>query len=335
MKQSIYYEIEDKDGNPRYTEIYMDVTNKCNALCKWCLTGRANLQNKTQKQPIHNLSKDDFQSLVEHLLKHKIITEDACFRIYNWYEPSLNPELPDIINYCEEKGLTIDISTNCGKRIDFDRVKTTKHFKGFLFSMPGFSQKSYDRIHKLNFEKVKDNIRYTVQRLKKKGFSGDIYINFHLYQFNTNEVKYAKEFADELGVRFHCIYAYFNGTGESREYLENTISVPSLKEASKDLFFHYIDDLFENKDYLIHRLSEPESITLSERLNVIPGRGSNDDDAIVSIFDLKSYEEVKNIYDPQREALLKNEVGLKGWVWGHSYKVGRNKNFGFEDLEYV
>lgn len=311
----------------------MDITNQCNAKCKWCLTGRANLENR-EIQPAYYMSKDRFQSLVEHLLDHKIITEDACFRIYNWYEPSLNPALPEIINYCAEKGVTIDISTNCGIRIDFDKVKTTTHFKGFLFSMPGFSQESYNKIHKLNFNKVKDNIRYTVKKLREKGFSKDIYINYHLYQFNIGEVKAAKLFADELGIRFHSMYAYFNGSGEGKKYLNNTLSLSELKEASKEIFLHYLEDLFMNKDYLIHKLSEPESITLSEHLNVIPGRGSNDKDAIISIFDFKSYKEIKKIYDPLREALLQDELALRGWLWGHSYKISQNKVFGFEGLEY-
>lgn len=102
-------------------------------------------------------------------------------------------------------------------------------------------------------------------------------------------------------------------------------------EASKDLFFHYIDELYENKEVYFKKIEEPESITLSEFCNIIPSRGCNDDDLIISIFDLNSYEEVKEIYSKiEKERFIKPEIS-KGWLWGHSYKVSRNHLFGLND----
>ena len=47
-----------------------------------------------------------FDKLAVHMRKYKIITEDCLFRIYNWYEPTLNPHLPEIVNYMyDEAGL--------------------------------------------------------------------------------------------------------------------------------------------------------------------------------------------------------------------------------------
>lgn len=334
MKESLSYVKTDKNGKPKYTEIYMDITNKCNAKCKYCLTGQANLKGISRKIPEYNLKVEDFEAMVNHLIEHEIITEDAWFRIYNWYEPLLSPNLPEIINYCYDKGLGLDISTNASKKIDFSKIKSMEHFRGFLFSMPGFSQKSYNKMHGFDFELIKDNIEYLTKGIREKGFEGDIFINYHLYQHNFSEVKEAKEFADKLGIRLNTIFAYFNGGADSRSYLEGTMSSSDLKKYTKDIFLYYLEDIFEDTEYYIHRLSEPETITLSEKLNIIPGRGSNDDDAIKSVFDVTSYDDMKKIYDPFKEKILKDPIAIKSWVWAHNYKVGRNYLFGFEDKEY-
>ena len=84
------------------------------------------------------------------------------------------------------------------------------------------------------------------------------------------------------------------------------------------------------EEYL-ERFAEPESITLSEFCNVIPGRGSNDESRVCSIFDLHSYEEVKAVYDNlasrPRDAALSRQIHL----WAHSYKLSMNHLFGIPD----
>ncbi|GBF34170.1 hypothetical protein DCCM_3282 [Desulfocucumis palustris] len=41
-----------------------------------------------------------------------------------------------------------------------------------IFSMPGFSQESYDKIHGFNFEKIKDNIIKMSRNFRENGFTG-------------------------------------------------------------------------------------------------------------------------------------------------------------------
>ena len=309
-----------------YTEVYMDILNKCNARCFYCKTGQSNLTGYSRRFPAYYMDLADFDRLVTHLLDHKIITKDCLFRIYNWYEPSLNPHLPEIVNYMYERGLRLDMSTNAGQLTDFSRIKSCSHYYGMLFSMPGFSQKSYDRIHGFSFEKVKDNIERTMYSLRKKGFRGDAYINYHLYQFNIGEIYAAKEFADKLGIRLHSIFAYFNGTKGFHEYVTGTMSREKMSRSSKDLFFYFIEDLLNEKEKYLEMFKEPPSITLSEYGNILPGRGSNDEDAVASIFDMKSCEEVEELY---RRLRREKEPGSeKIGLWAMSYKLSMNHLFG-------
>lgn len=314
----------------RYTEVYMDVTNICNAMCKYCLTGNKNRRGENKDITPYYMTVEEFRRLHEHMLNHDIITPDCIYRIYNWYEPTLNPHLPDILNYMDEVGIRLDMSTNASKVLDFTKVKSCEKWYGLLFSMPGFSQESYDRMHGFNFEKIKENIRTTLKEARARGFKGYAMINYHLYQFNIGEVQAAKAFADELGMELHTIFAYFNGGGGKGNYLAGTLSPEDLKDASRDLFFWHIDKLIADKERYFKEFREAESITLSERCNLIPGRGSNDDSRIKSIFDVTSYQEIHDIYEEVFDKAIQNPQFGNNWVWAHSYRMSWNHLFGFE-----
>lgn len=309
-----------------YTEVYMDIVNKCNARCFYCKTGQSNLSGYSKKIPRYDMDVEAFDRLVTHLLRYQIITPDCLFRIYNWYEPTLNPYLPEIINYMYDKGLRLDMSTNASVLPDFSKIHTCEHYEGILFSMPGFSQKSYDRIHGFDLETVKNNIRTTMKEIRKKGFKGDAYINYHLYQFNIDEVYAAKEFADEAGIRLHTMFAYFNGTRGFSDYINETMPVEMMTRASRDLFFYFVDGLLEDKEKYDKIFEEPPSITLSEFCNILPGRGSNDEDAVASIFDMHSAQEVEELYESLRGE--KDPRFERVHYWAMSYKLPMNHLFG-------
>ncbi|MCI9216517.1 hypothetical protein AALA78_08475 [Lachnospiraceae bacterium 42-17] len=309
-----------------YTEVYMDIVNKCNARCFYCKTGQSNLSGYSKKITRYDMDIEAFDRLVSHLLHYQIITPDCLFRIYNWYEPTLNPHLPEIINYMYDRGLRLDMSTNASVLPDFSRIHTCEHYEGILFSMPGFGQKSYDRIHGFDFETVKSNIRTTMSEIRQKGFKGDAYINYHLYQFNTDEVYAAKEFADEVGIRLHTMFAYFNGTRGFSEYINETMPVEMMARASKDLFFYFVDELLKDKEKYDEIFKEPPSITLSEFCNILPGRGSNDEDAVASIFDMHSAKEVEELYESLKGG--RDPRFERVHYWAMSYKLPMNHLFG-------
>lgn len=314
-----------------YPEVYMDVVNKCNARCKYCLTGQANRTGYSNRFPLYQMDVPEFERLARHLLDHHIITPNALFHLYNWYEPTLNPHLPKLLDCMREFGFRVDMSTNAGICMDFDALEDCGHIDSFLFSMPGFSQESYDRIHGFCFETVKKNMTATVEALREHGFHGDAYINFHLYQFNLGEIYGAKAFADQLGIRLHSIFAYFNGSGEFVPYLRGTLDSEAMKDATREIFFGHLYDLEAHAEEYLARFQEPESITLSEFCNVIPGRGCNDEAKVCSIFDLDSYEAVKAVYDGLAAKRGEDPIHRQIHLWAHSYKLNMNHLFGLPD----
>lgn len=309
-----------------YSEVWMDICNKCNAKCKYCLTGSANRYGRSKDIPAYFMPAAEFKRLAEHMKNSKIITPDCIFRVYNWYEPMLNPELPEIINYIEGTDFRIDISTNASILPDFSRIGSCKNLFSILFSMCGFSQKSYDYIHKLDFETVKKNIRIIMKEIRDRGFTGDAYINYHLYQFNMTEVYDAQAFAVEVGIRLHVICAYFNGgcdengISDHKAWHDGTMSPARMRDVAKDLLLGYVDQMWVNGEGHTEVIAEPWSITLSEHCNLLANRGVNDDNHMENIFDLHSYEEVKAVYD---------RIGAKQVQTNYCYP--RNALFGLKN----
>lgn len=104
------------------------------------------------------------------------------------------------------------------------------------------------------------------------------------------------------------------------------MSVDDITRASKDLFFFFIEDLLKEKEKLDEIYKEPPSITLSEYCNIIPGRGSNDEDAVASIFDMRSAAEVAELYNNLKRE--KDPRFQKIKYWAMSYKLSMNHLFG-------
>ena len=195
--------------------------------------------------------------------------------MFNWGEPFLNPEFLKIVNeIVKHKNLTYSLSTNAGviqplskkmvERLSFLRVSTS-----------GFSQVSYDKIHKLNFELVKKNVKRLIENIKSYPNNAHLEIAFFDYPFNKDELPLSKKFAEELGVELNFLRPYLTDLKSIYNYFEDKSKIDKkfLNEIEENLDMKKISDIrdtaIKNKQNL--HCSIRDLLTINHRGEVVIG----------------------------------------------------------------
>lgn len=218
-----------------YKQIYFEISGICNAKCQWCVTGNRYL-NGIKSGSFVDVSR--FKESIAYMKAKGLIDGNTCIALYNWGEPFLHPNLNEILEFLYQSRITYSLSTNASKLVTFTDKPVFETLSSITFSMCGFSQESYDKIHKFNFEKIKANIVSILDSLKARGFRGDPQIAFHVYQFNIGEIQAAKAFAAKHRLSIACSLAFINDYERSKQYLNGTTSSEDLRKMSHQLILY-------------------------------------------------------------------------------------------------
>jgi len=213
--------------NHSFSTVYFDIVGYCNAKCPYCHSGRNKIHHSGKK-----ISPDLFRDSLKRLLHNGTIHSNTTIHLYNWGEPFLHPQFQEIVQIINEFGLHYAISTNASvipalSPLIFQNLDTIR------FSMPGFSQESYDKIHGFQFTTIQNNIIHLVKKSKEFGFKGHFLIAFHIYNFNKTELKSAELFASKWGILFDPYYALLNHWELLQGY--NTLPSPQISQIQNDI----------------------------------------------------------------------------------------------------
>lgn len=241
--------------------IYIDISSVCNAKCPYCLNGRF----KSSGGKFMDM--DIFEQLLKQLTELKVIGGNTLLGLYNWGEPFLHPRLGELIATTNRFEIPYAFSTNASVIPNIDKSFVTG-LKMIIFSMPGFSQSSYDRIHGFNFQKIRKNIETIVNRAHSVGYKGIFRIHYHVYQFNMNEIAQCKTFSRKLGIDLQLHYAILNHWDHLWAYIGNNLSYLMLKEISQDLFCFRFHDL-KPDNLESYRCPQYDLLTINECANVL------------------------------------------------------------------
>ena len=226
--------------NKQYEVVYWDIVGRCNAHCKYCFTGNKRHPGGGE------IDVTKFSEGLKILISNKLLSPSGCIHLYVWGEPTLHSRFGDIIEILQRDGLHYYLSSNFGHTIDF-KSEWFLNLDGIIASMPGFSQESYDRIHKLNFASVINNITQFVDNAKFSGFNTKkITIAHHLYQFNIDEIPKIYRFAKGLNVTYHPYYALLGDLDLTYRFLKGELSQNESKEISSEVFGNSIIKRYEN-----------------------------------------------------------------------------------------
>ena len=320
LKEIVDVPIFDNVNDLIFQRMAIDISGCCNAKCKWCVTGRKNRQ--AQECCVQFMTFAEFAKLYNHLFEKGIIGKNTDIMLYNWGEPLLNKEYDYIIEFLSDQGQTFSVSTNGSKVNLLKKENAYKNCKTFIFSMSGFSQEAYDRIHGFSFEKIKKNIEMICTNLRNLGFEGTGILSYHVYKFNVHEIGSAHEFAESMGLRFYPYYPYFAGNSMMEEYLEGRMEKKIKEEAEQDLFLSHVKELLKQRPLNYHCFLENIiCIDCESQLTLCCASDNGCKDFIWgNIYDVNSFEELKL----KRQEILKCQTCQKCRLLGIDYWMEHN-----------
>ncbi len=244
-----------------YKEVYFEISGICNARCPFCVTG-------TRRLPQGNfISVDLFEKSIDKLIEEKLIDSRSCIFLYNWGEPFLHPDLETIIEYVNKREINFALSSNASVYKEF-KVKEVNKLQEISFSMPGFSQSSYDRIHGFRFAKIKQKITMFAENLKDIGYRHKVKIFFHIYQFNLDEIILAKEFAKTIEADFVPYYAFIADYEKAKNYLLNQLSSAEMRSLAESLVLADMAQKIEIMP-LNYRCPQDDILVLDEQADIL------------------------------------------------------------------
>lgn len=209
----------------------IDVVGTCNLRCTTC--------------PVGNFQRSDFSGALRtkgfmpverfrHILD-KIISESQerdhqpWVFLYNWGEPFLHPDFPELIKLLKERGIEYGVSSNLSSDIDFTPILDfpPEHFR---ISLSGSSQITYERNHKAgSLHLVKSNLYKLAHLIRKKRVELMPTIAYILFRDNLFEAFEFAKLSQELAFHFHPNLGYLMPL---EKMLQLTFAQPSQEDRS-------------------------------------------------------------------------------------------------------
>ena len=178
----------------------VDISGACNLRCISCPRGNMPIQPAAGF-----MSAKNYRQVIDKILREDPFT--GIVTLYNWGEPLLNPELPEILRMTNERGLLAAISSNLNIKKDFSDVIKAKPM-WFRISVSGY-EKSYEITHTGGDWKLLLKNMLLLKSFRQR-FHPDMIVEmfYHIYRHNnTDDFKNMKRLCEELGFTFRYRHA--------------------------------------------------------------------------------------------------------------------------------
>ena len=213
-----------------FKEIFINITGACNAHCPYCVKG-----SQPQGQG-GIMSISTFDKILRYLKLNNGLT--ATIHLFNWGDPSLHPEINEILRIVGRYGCRAFLSTNMLYLPDYNR-KSLSFVNGIDISLSGFSQASYGRIHGGQLNKVLQNIDNLLKMVENTGCPWKPVIRWHRYRFNEAEKDAAEKYFKNRGIKFNAVPAHLNDMIRIMDLIDNKLEPSENRQIEKDLFIDY------------------------------------------------------------------------------------------------
>lgn len=221
-------------GELRRLNYQVDVSGMCNLHCISCPRG-----NWPRHREPGLMSKQTYAALLE-----KILAEDpwtGIVTLYNWGEPLLNPELPEIIEATRRVGLLSAVSSNLAMRKDFvEVVKAGPDW--FRISNSGWGE-HYETTHTGGkWDVFLENCRKLSDYRRKYRPEMLIEFFFHIYAHNRDDYPRIRQLCDELGFTLRYRHAALAPLDNISRILDAADISPAAKK-TRSIQFLQVDEV--------------------------------------------------------------------------------------------
>lgn len=212
----------------------VEVSGTCNLRCLSC----PRADSRLIKRPSLMMNLDNFKQVLA-----KISFEDPFVRniqLYQWGEPTLNKELPQMIHYAKQNGFLCGISSNLNYQADFKALVEARP-ECIRISASGVDD-SYGLTHTGgNWKTFIDNIN-TISKLRNEIYPEmKVELYYHLYKHSIGQSqKFMAELCNQLGFEFHPVPAYLISLDDVLAYCEGS-NLPAAAQRAREMLLIDLD----------------------------------------------------------------------------------------------
>lgn len=194
----------------------IEIAGNCNLRCPSCPVGNSVADGR----PRGFMDVALFEQVVR-----KIVAESEGARpkiaLYDWGEPTLHPQLPEILEIIHRNGLQSRVSSNLNVDLRLDPTfKANPH--EFHISLSGFYERNYSLTHRRGqIEKVIANLRHIRELIDRYEARTRVVVGFHVYRHNVrDDLPAMRDLVTELGFEIEPVVAQFFPIERNLTYLE-------------------------------------------------------------------------------------------------------------------
>jgi radical SAM protein with 4Fe4S-binding SPASM domain len=179
------------DGFPYMLQI--EPTNLCNLKCPLCPAGTNQLERERRHMPLN-----EFRSIVDDMEDYLLFLV-----LWEWGEPFMHPELPEMIRYAADRDIKTLTSTNAHFLHDENYLERilTSGLSSLIVAIDSLEQDKYE-IYRTQgkLSKAVEGLKNLVEMKKKLNSETVINLRMVIMKQNEHELPKMREFAREIGV---------------------------------------------------------------------------------------------------------------------------------------
>jgi len=181
----------------------VDIVGNCNLRCPSCPVGNA----YGGARPKGLMGVDTFRAVMDKIAR-ETPGDVTTIALYDWGEPTIHPELPEMIRIVHEHGMRASISSNLNVEKNLEPMIAADPHE-LKVSLSGYYEESYSRTHRTGkIEKVVENMRLLRRHIDLHGARTEVEIGFHVYRHNLLEdLPAMRALARELGFGIEPVVA--------------------------------------------------------------------------------------------------------------------------------